>query len=549
MSDEIIQDEWSGCYRGGWSDLLHPAAFAHPAKVARGLAERIYEHVIAEGWAVPGSTVIDPFGGICGFGFHAMVNGLHFVGVELEEKFVGLGNQNIALWNDRYSRMPQWGTARLLNDDSRKLASVISEASLSVSSPPYAAGCAHNGGDDPKPETLQGGDYHGVGLSVSSPPYANDTVNNRNGIDLSLIKKPGGHNSQSRVMSGYGETNGQIGSMREGDHSLAITSPPYNPPMSQDHNGSRGGSRGTTPSEKGAFVKYGTSEGQLEGMSMEGHALAVSSPPFGGSTAAEHNPDNMTAGRGRRGGDAANRVKQDYAPLNTEGNLQNAPMNGHDLAVSSPPFPQPYTNGGGINVKGYGDGSDKVGERTYQSKGGERSVGNLETMEAAGFDAAITSPPYEGLRMDGGKLTKEQESGMRPYSNAPVDAWFTTRDQANIANNHPETFWSASRTILEQLHQVLAPNAHAVFVVKAFVRNKQIVDFPAQWAQLCEAVGFRLIHDHHALLTEEHGEQHRLDGGSDITTVARKSFFRRLAESKGSPKIDYENVLCFEKTA
>src|ERR1044071_4185220 len=102
---------------------------------------------------------------------------------------------------------------------------------------------------------------------------------------------------------------------------LCVSSPPYNPPMSQDHNGSRGGQRGTTPSEKGAFVKYGNSEGQLEGMSMEGF----------------------------------------------------------DAAIASPPFPQPHTGGGGINVKGYGDGSDKVGSRTYQSKGAERAEGNLET--------------------------------------------------------------------------------------------------------------------------------------------------------------------------
>lgn len=458
---ELLEDEWRGCYKQSWSGLIAPEAFAHPAKYSRALIRQIYDHVIEHGWVERGSHVIDPFGGVALGGLDAMLNGLNWTGCELEAKFHGLGNQNIALWNERYSRMPQWGSARLLNGDSRKLVEVLSAADCCVSSPPYAGNVK--------------GDYL----------MSEDGKTHRRDVDRGFKQ---GHGC-FRGSESYGQSDGQLGSMRDADFDVAITSPPYNPPMSQDHNGTRGGQRGTTPSEKGAFVKYGNAEGQLEGMSMDGHAIVVSSPPF----------------------------------------------------------PQPYTGGGGINVKGYGDGSDKVGERTYQGKGGERSEGNLETLDAQGFQAAVSSPPYEGLRMDGGKIAKEQAAGMRPYSDDPVDAWFTTRDQANIANNHPETFWSASRTILEQLYQVITPGGHAVFVVKAFVRNKQIVDFPAQWAQLCEAVGFKLIHRHKALLTEDYGTQGTFDGEGKTLTIARKSFFRRLAESKGSPRIDWESVLCFEK--
>ena len=289
--EAALVDEWLGCYKSGWKGLICDESFAHPAKFARNLIERIYAHVIAEGWVSAGDRVVDPFGGVALVGFDAMRHGLHWTGCELEAKFHGLGNQNILLWNERFSRMPQWGTARLLNGDSRKLASVLSEAHI-----------------------------------------------------------------------------------------------------------------------------------------------------------------------------------------------------------------------------------------------------------------AMSSPPYEGIRQDGGRIALEGAGGFGAYTDEPADHWHTQRDQNNLGNlKTGETFWSASRIILEQLHSVLTPDAHAVFVVKAFVRNKQIVDFPAQWAQLCEAVGFRLLHDHHAMLTEEYGEQHRLDGGSDTKTVARKSFFRRLAESKGSPKIDYENILCFER--
>src|SRR5438132_13923001 len=67
----------------------------------------------------------------------------------------------------------------------------------------------------------------------------------------------------------------------------------------------------------------------------------------------------------------------------------------HALVVSSPPFPQPYSAGGGLNVRGYGpDGKDKVGDRTYQSKGGDRAEGNLETLETGSVELVVSSPPF-----------------------------------------------------------------------------------------------------------------------------------------------------------
>lgn len=298
------------------------------------------------------------------------------------------------------------------------------------------------------------------------------------------------------------------------------------------------------------------------------------------------------------------------------------------LAVSSPPFPQPYTSGGGINKKGYGpDGTDKVGDRTYQSQGGDRAEGNLERLKDGGFDLAVTSPPFEDS-LDRGVVDKDarrRHARSRGISNAehvtPIDmdsqrtqeygstegnignmrGGFqaaissspyegslkpetedqTARKQIRIAKSQslydgrdleesssgkgalgggygttdgntgamePDTFWSASRTILEQLYSILSPGAHAIFIVKAFVRNRQIVDFPGQWAQLCEAVGFKLIHDHHAMLTEHSGTQGGMFGEDKEIKVKRVSFFRRLHEKRApETEIFWENVLCFVK--
>jgi len=79
------------------------------------------------------------------------------------------------------------------------------------------------------------------------------------------------------------------------------------------------------------------------------------------------------------------------------------------------------------------------------------------------------------------------------------------------------------------------------------VKNKQLVDFPGQWRQLCEAVGFESVHEHHAMLVHHKGTSNTLEGGTVEHITESKSFFRRLAEKKGSPRIDYETVLCMVK--
>src|SRR5512139_1502991 len=101
-----MKTDWHGLYRKGWNGNLIPEAFSHPAKVAFGLAERIYQHMSEEGLIQPGDVVLDPFGGIGGFGFHAMRYGCSFIGVELEPRFVALGNQNIEMWTKKFGALP-----------------------------------------------------------------------------------------------------------------------------------------------------------------------------------------------------------------------------------------------------------------------------------------------------------------------------------------------------------------------------------------------------------------------------------------------------------
>ena len=101
--------------------------------------------------------------------------------------------------------------------------------------------------------------------------------------------------------------------------------------------------------------------------------------------------------------------------------------------------------------------------------------------------------------------------------------------------------------ILEQVYAVLKPGGHAIFVTKDFVRAKARVPFSDQWQALCEAVGFRLVCAHRAMLVTDQGQQQDAFGQHKALRRERKSFFRRLAEAKGSPRIDHEDVRCFVK--
>src|SRR3990167_235881 len=153
----MITDTWRGCYKRGWGRELVPEAFSHPAKISFSLAERIYAHIAAEGWIAEDATVLDPFAGIGGCAYHALKHGLHFIGIELEPKFVDLAAQNVALWNRRYAgRFARWGMAQVIQGDSRRLLDVVREAGVCVSSPPFADRVQHDGG----PALQRGGELH-----------------------------------------------------------------------------------------------------------------------------------------------------------------------------------------------------------------------------------------------------------------------------------------------------------------------------------------------------------------------------------------------------
>ncbi len=178
----------------------------------------------------------------------------------------------------------------------------------------------------------------------------------------------------------------------------------------------------------------------------------------------------------------------------------------------------------------------------------ESRTANAKEQCASGMESVsliISSPPYEGCPVadQRGKCVKGGRvlgGRLQPV----IGSYGTTAGQ--IGETQGPTFWQAAKEILEQCHKILKPGGHAIWVCKDFVRKGQRVPFSDDWQRLCESAGFKTIHRHKAMLVKE--ESHKSLFGHDIVKkTERKSFFRRLAEAKGSPKIDEEDVLCTMK--
>ena len=562
-------DNWRHCYNQSWKGHIEDDAFAHPAKFSRALIARIYAHALDEGWLHPGDTVLDPFGGVALGALDAIHSGLHWAGMELEPRFVLWGNCNIDRWTRLFRAAGRCnpGSAYLYHGDSRYLALLLGRrANGCVSSPPYA-------------RSLQSGGHGAIDPALSVHSY-------------------GPHSQMVQSNTHYGTNSAQLGAMPEGQVNAAISSPPFGDTDTRPTalgQGKPTRKTGLSADRNKGDYAYPDTSGNLGTMD-----ACISSPPFGQGDTRDRYPSSP--------GEVASALTRAYTQDRqgtTPGNLATL-----DACISSPPFEQstgsddPDKRGGLYRDPKRRNDSSLTG--TYGD-----SAGQLGEM-ASGFEAAIGSPPYSSIRQDGGRIAAERKGGFGLYGTETPDTWHTQRDQSNIGNlrepvgdfdacvssppyegsnqdyaegwryidkdklavsSHnrysrqrdssygnsdaqlatryiqPETFWRAARQIVEQVYQLLAPGAVAIWVCKDFVRDGERVPFTHQWAQLCVACGFEWLHEHRAWVVEDHGTQLALFGDDKRLVVERKSFFRRLAERNGSPRIDWESVLCFRKPA
>lgn len=349
------QLEWTGCYNDSWQGEIVPDAFSHPAKYAKGLIKRIYDHMLEQGYIKPGQTVGDPFGGVALGALFAQLNGLDWRGCELEKKFCTLGNANLELWQKRYSPwLDKWGSASLVQGDSRNFAAIV----------------------------------RGMDGVVSSPPYATDQMG-------------GGGNKHDRVIDamkeGYGTAPGQLGAMKEGSIDAAISPPPFG-----SQNAPKGGTGLAAPGAKyiggGGFGQNHGYQNQAETSGNLAHLKAdradldsvISSPPYADAVAGQGEGPGARHDPVHHKGDNAHKISSDDEYGRTPGNLGNMAGEGLDAAISSPPFEDSIsrdnvTNGRKDYAREIGESNcehvspidmEKIGKRNQSYEVAAGNIGN-----------------------------------------------------------------------------------------------------------------------------------------------------------------------------
>lgn len=327
---------------------------------------------------------------------------------------------------------------------------------------------------------------------VASPPFTGGTDTQGRGEKL-LVDASAKHRHKTRLIQGsakeYGNTPGQLDGLPAGDVNAVISSPPF-----------LGARSGTT----------------------------ASSPPAAGGPCAER---INTVADGDRYGD-------------TEGQLSGMAVGDVDAVVGSPPYSERHAYADEARNESRAEklkANGQIGGTRGLHKPAGEHPDNLAQLPQGDVHSIVTSPPYEGNRFDGGKGSLKQPQGFcKGYS---ADGGYADNTAGQLGNEAGETFWHAARDIVAECYAILKPGGWSAWVCKDFVRNKARGTFCDDWCKLLESQGFIVTTRVHAMLVKETREPDLFGGDDHVTTTERKSFFRRLAEKKGSPRIDYEEVI------
>lgn len=433
----IKHDDWYGLYSEKWTGDINLCSMSHPAKFARGLIQKIYQHAMEEGWITKNSRIVDCFGGVALGGFFALAYDMTWVGVELEQHHVdhGAGCECTGVTEEDWAaRKSDLETIRFADGrhicpecirrskEPEPAATQISMFTVNTNGyhfPPHhyignielwrskglklGSATLLQGDSRKLREVLR--DKLSADSAISSPPFTGVTADQGWQLlgkyaqegKLTVKQVNGDTNklypswSPDRDTS-YGKAPGQLGDMPEGE--------PPNPD-----------SIGYIDSVD--FCVDGNIEwaNDLDPEDVErvreilkndpGFHLVATSPPFiaqSGGTNVTSKEGPLADGRLLDRHSAGNSAAHGYG--DGEQNLANLPGEGFDQVIGSPP----YAN----QEKGYGDRPnrwDKVKDnpnfagRTHWANNDRpneygETEGQLEQMTNDGFDQVIGSPPF-----------------------------------------------------------------------------------------------------------------------------------------------------------
>jgi DNA modification methylase len=244
-----------------------------------------------------------------------------------------------------------------------------------------------------------------------------------------------------------------------------------------------------------------------------------------------------------------------------------------DAVISSPPYSGIAAGAGGLNTKPAKKAGQQSGRKSGASQTSDQrygdSAGQISQLRGNGISAVVTSPPWENNSEGkiGAHKWRDPEKAaaiMSHHDNKPGRhrttakarlAQFERDNQktygdslGQIGKENGETYWQAMALVYAACFRSIQPGGYIAIVVKDYVKNKKRVRLCDDTLKLLQHVGFVPVERIHAMLVEEYAAKDLFEGDV-VTRKERKSFFRRLAEKKGSPRIDYEEVLFCQKQA
>lgn len=327
-----------------------------------------------------------------------------------------------------------------------------------------------------------------------------------------------------------------------------VTSPPYSESMTQGNSAEQygcknygGGGQLNWPQQ------YGSTPGQI-GRLREGELGAVvTSPPFGEDQPCQSQTKEIRDYHAFTRGDG---TKRDQT-MRSDGQISGLPQGSLDGIVQSPPYADSVQ--GAHHERETADESwqarsdPKQGGSLGKSQrhGGYGSEpGNIGNLKEGALDGVVTSPPFAKQSHHGGDTPTARGIGRNTREQRPTEAAGNhnlTRTygatEGQIDETEGETYWRAMDQVYRQCWLALRPGGYMAVVVKDYIKKGRRVPLCDQTLQLLVHIGFEPVERIHAHLTQTVFENGR------ERTIERKSFFRRLAEKKGSPRIDWEEVL------
>lgn len=417
-------------------------SMTHPAKMDTMLCRELIRQYTKEN-----ELILDPMCGISTTQLEAALLGRVAIGVELEERFVKISEENIR----RLGKLAPKGRAEVIKGDARELSKILKgKADVAVFSPPYAESAQDSNKSPaitkpPRPqdvrqyprkppinryseneENIGNLPYKPIDAVVFSPPFAQTPggLTGKKNITAQLLE--GRQTSASRttfaqtMISKDKKNIDNLATTRYGEVDAIVTSPPFGEAQrgggiaQKGYDGPKHGPTDLVGKRSYMPENVGGSRDNISNMPYGEVDAIVTSPPYSEQKKGKADPEKMAERwEKHRKKDWNSWGKSAHTPGRLRGfesmgsgysenkdNIGNLPHGQVDAVITSPPFEKTLARENPDRRKGYwkGSGGYQSGRGT---EGYGETEGNIGALPHGKIDAVITSPPYSGSDLRG----------------------------------------------------------------------------------------------------------------------------------------------------